>query len=105
MMEKLPYGNFKIKKCNKIDGAGFYWIKTHIGQKIYNLLIKGEGLMFYNGGIKNWFWYEEILLTSDKYEVFWKIYDEHNGFYLKEFINELNVIRGRGGIKKKLVKY
>lgn len=104
MMEKFPidkgvYENLK----NKIDAPGFYLIEFYSDQSVPILPYKNTDnkLMFSNGNLTGYYWWEEIKLFLEYGGKIKKIHSaityREEDYVFKEYVSFFNKLRSDGG--------
>jgi hypothetical protein len=110
MSEKVLGG--EIVKSNKIynlEQPGFYYIEFFQDLEFPILPIKyNNKLMFLNGNLQGWYWFEEILLAINYGIKILKILDrvscEYYDYFIKDFITKNNEIRKISILHKQIGK-
>jgi len=110
MCEKVLGG--EITKSNKIynlEQPGFYYINFYQNLEYPILPTKyNKKLMFLNGFLEGWYWFEEILLAIDYGVTIIKIIDriscEYYDYFIKNFVTNNNNIRKISTLHKQIGK-
>lgn len=110
MCEKVLGGEIiKSSKIYNIEQPGFYYILFKQNLEYPILPIKyNNKLMFLNGYLSGWYWFEEILLSIEYgveiLEIKDRISCEYYDYFLKDFVNNNNEIRKKSALHKQIGK-
>ncbi len=111
MGSDLPYNRlvFETLQTGKVDRPGFYYIKLTYATQLPVLPVKLEKLIFPAGVIQGWYWWEEIIVALEvsevsAFEVYAGIIATDYGPILRDFVDNLALIRDAGGIKRDVGK-
>lgn len=110
MCEKVLGGEIEIKSKNisNFNKPGYYWIKYEQNMNIPILPIKNDKLLFINGVLEGWYWFEEILLAIEYgvkiKEIKGMISSEYYEKFIEKFVIINNKIREKGGLYNQIGK-
>lgn len=109
MQERVLGGEvFQSNIIKHIKEPGFYWIKFKQSLEIPILPIKTNKLMFVNGVLEGWYWFEEIMLALEYgvriISIEKVISCQYFDFFIKDFVEINNKIREISPLHKQIGK-
>jgi len=111
MYEPVPDGLFTLEDnfSNDVYLPGFYYIEAEIYSDIPVLPIKLDKLMFTNGYVTGWYWFEEILLAlSNSRVVSFRVHKilRCNRYekFLNQFASDMEGFKKKSSLHKKIGK-
>lgn len=109
MQEKVLGGEiYQSNIIKDLSIPGFYWIEFIQELEFPILPIKLDKLMFVNGKLSGWYWYEEILLAMEYgvkiISVKKMIYGQYYDKFIEKFVENNNTIRKKDDLHKLIGK-
>jgi hypothetical protein len=92
-----------------VNTPGFYFVDIEYYNNIPILPIRSNKLLFKDGKLTGWYWYEELqavfkLCNVKYFKIKCALLSRENGKALNHFIEKLNSLREHGGLKKEIGK-